>query len=699
MRLLRRKGWEEAYVDYESLKLLLTQIEAVYEESSQYHLHNNTVIRSNDHHLIYDDGAGIDDDENDDQDFEFYNHRQNNDEENNIFFVSPKRIKKKKKKKKGSDNGGHNNNDESGSEKNDFRNILFVESDSSFAYGSLSEEASDYVDLHDHGKNDVHDDYTERSYEYDNGLMRQHNSPNPDIFNFSYSAPSYGSADTSNNSIQGEYNEVNDNHESIPILSSRRRRRHAQTETRKRRKHHRHSQNVPHHIRVTHAKARLITARFLGLLKAEVDKLCLFVHARFGELTDTCGSLRFPFDQFDVGHNDNDHIGILPSASSSSDDGTTNYLSDSSQDPFFLQRRNNTNNHNSNDGNWSMKEELMSDEEDTNVRSTWRQIKIAEELRIAKPTPFQRSDFVLGEDFLLLSAVDEADAYTSVGVEFLHLLKFICVNSIVVRRLCRKHDRLLASRMLGGYYHRQQHNDSPKPNQNTLTGVYDSIVLGLANNSAANHLSQSLYLALSEYEVSRRRANALSSLREKENKKSLIENVANVGNDATCFHFPSPSFVRSQNLLEANIEKDIISDDGAQSTYSDISLTRLRFAVISITRLRDATQKKSRPFRDFLCRSMCVTSNNQIVGTPQGLHGCSREALSNMTKYNPDLILLRETQILNDCFPKQFDRNIFSNIHNIGTYDSDLFSLFNLFSLSFITVCIKCYYTNHRLLD
>ena len=32
LRISRRRGWEDAYLDYASLRLLLTQIEAVYEE-------------------------------------------------------------------------------------------------------------------------------------------------------------------------------------------------------------------------------------------------------------------------------------------------------------------------------------------------------------------------------------------------------------------------------------------------------------------------------------------------------------------------------------------------------------------------------------------------------------------------------------------------------------------------------------------
>lgn len=42
----------------------------------------------------------------------------------------------------------------------------------------------------------------------------------------------------------------------------------------------------------------------------------------------------------------------------------------------------------------------------------------------------------------------------AVGVELMHVLRFICVNLIAVRKICCKHDRLLMNRMLGGYYHR-----------------------------------------------------------------------------------------------------------------------------------------------------------------------------------------------------------------------------------------------------
>jgi hypothetical protein len=51
---------------------------------------------------------------------------------------------------------------------------------------------------------------------------------------------------------------------------------------------------------------------------------------------------------------------------------------------------------------------------------------------------------MVGEDSLLVSAVDKADAYSAVRVELMHILKYICVTVIAgVSKICQKHDRLL----------------------------------------------------------------------------------------------------------------------------------------------------------------------------------------------------------------------------------------------------------------
>lgn len=67
--------------------------------------------------------------------------------------------------------------------------------------------------------------------------------------------------------------------------------------------------------------------------------------------------------------------------------------------------------------------------------SAKRHLDHFEKLRRGRPI-FQRNGNIMGEDLLLLSAVDEADGFTAVGVELMHVLRFICVNLIAVRKIC-----------------------------------------------------------------------------------------------------------------------------------------------------------------------------------------------------------------------------------------------------------------------
>jgi hypothetical protein len=92
------------------------------------------------------------------------------------------------------------------------------------------------------------------------------------------------------------------------------------------------------------------------------------------------------------------------------------------------------------------------------IDSVRRQLAHFAELRKSRSV-FCRNDQILGEDMLFLSAVEEADGYTAVGVELLHVLKFINVNLIACRKICRKHDRLLMQRMVGFYYKKIQSRD------------------------------------------------------------------------------------------------------------------------------------------------------------------------------------------------------------------------------------------------
>lgn len=410
---------------------------------------------------------------------------------------------------------------------------------------------------------------------------------------------------------------------------------------------------VPRHLRLAHSKARDITERFLGLMRAETEKVTLFAQSRLGELADTAGSLRFPsFDEelavapqqrYEFGDG-----GLHPSASSSSEDefapsdssddedthhsssfycapgtaaNTIRKLSEMHQSaaraspilPSSFSAVSDDAARRSTDTDSEMRKESAARHKDRQtVTMVRRQIAQFSELRKNRSL-FARNEQILGEDMLFLSVVEEADAYTAVGVELLHVLKYICVNLIAVRKICRKHDRLLMNRMLGGYYHRVRtagtrksfsHNIEEEHtlggliarvsadiyeahpaligqmNHYKLVGVYDKKIQKLANSRTVQVVSSCLALSLSEYEVTRSRANALTRLNSSASGKEMDE-------------------------LELNSDDESALD--APSTASTISLTRLRYTVLSIFSLREASRLKLNSYFTYLSRSRCVS--------------------------------------------------------------------------------------------
>ena len=465
-----------------------------------------------------------------------------------------------------------------------------------------------------------------------------------------------------------------------------RERRRARKQRRKRRLIHQRKERektVPPHIRIAHAKARAITERFLGLLRAEVEKVTLFAQARLGELADTAGSLRFLSSDesmamtatstgaYDYPLSDG---GIHPSASSSSDEGTGGYhhnhkggfpWSDSSSDEGGSKesgtgrlnlaktfssadgysthtdpRGNLTTTGSSSSAPFSNASSAKGrrgpgrpafTETQEKFEATTRKIAHFQEIRRDRSI-FQRNDYIVGEDLLLISAVDEADAFSAVGVELLHLLKYICVNLIAVRKICKKHDRLLMNRMLGGYYHRKRTTRSQEDttlggliahvagdiyeahpdliglvNNGKLIGVYDLKIQQLANSRTVKVVSSCLALALSEYEVSSLRADALAKLNPalKKGKRATAFSQDQGSSRYNCLKNTSQQHEETIALLQDH-DLYVGSDDehgaGPPSTTSGLSLSRLRYAVLSIVSKRKDVALYSSILIHFLCK-------------------------------------------------------------------------------------------------
>jgi hypothetical protein len=95
---------------------------------------------------------------------------------------------------------------------------------------------------------------------------------------------------------------------------------------------------------------------------------------------------------------------------------------------------------------------------------------------------------------------------------------------------------------------------------------------------------------------------------------------------------------------DSEFDSDREDNGGPPSTASSISLTRLRFTVVSIFALRESARFKLDYHNIFLCRSLLTFNGPSVAG--EGLDGCSREVLDFLIAYNPDAALLLDPSSL-----------------------------------------------------
>ena len=217
---------------------------------------------------------------------------------------------------------------------------------------------------------------------------------------------------------------------------------------------------------------------------------------------------------------------------------------------------------------------------------------------------------------------------------------------------------------------RKTEGKKPTLFKNKLIGVYDSMVQNLANCTTFRSLSDSLSLALTEFEVSHRRADALSKLNTKKRSLAVSDESPSASFDL-CLNFPHPKIfglAQGRNdpvfLARDNSYDDDSVEGGPSSTASYVSLTRLRFVVASVLDLKEAAKGRCEaPIHFYLSRSqMVLKDQTSFVGEVQGLDGCSKETLHFFVTYDPDSILLSDLNVLKKTLVKKKNSSLFSAI-------------------------------------
>ena len=434
--LVFRPGWENAYLDYENLKLILTKIEAVYEEALA--LEANERYRGESIANL-DNTLRASFEVEDDCSCGVYMGESEDDYRNSENFI--------------------------GSAKMFERNSFGVD----VTFGAMTATKSrDYFEQR-YGADQEQENQSSVIFN-NNGLPpRVISTAYSNTKNLQYMEDSPLLSTNHSNSYTGRCDQSED-FMLQPKMKKKKKKRHS-------------------HMRQAHRQAKQLAERFLGLLQSEVEKVSLFALSRQGELADTVGSLRFN-DLIDSIESSgglwNNPCHTHPSSSSSSEnDGDGS--SDSANDRRHSIVRKRGRKRNESTGLHHVRSRAMQGE-------TARQRNLnSRHVQHSRPL-FHRSDLIVAEDLMISTGVDEIDAYTCVGVELLHLLRFICVNAMAVRKILKKRDKLLQNCMLNRFAKNESNNL-----EKDLLGTADIHLQNLANSLAMDSISESLLSFLNEY--------------------------------------------------------------------------------------------------------------------------------------------------------------------------------------------------------
>ena len=378
---------------------------------------------------------------------------------------------------------------------------------------------------------------------------------------------------------------------------------------------------------------------FLRTLRKQVEKVSLFALSRQGELADAAGSLRFnPYvDGLDEAGSSGKRT---PSPLAFVESGTIRHDSKSSTDSYGSTY------HSHSDSNSNSSFEMMNLDSDepsmidelafllpqinrrmTNNMSN-SSLRLRESLDTAprpmftgkavlqakqsrpSSSPFKQNIYAKANDrapapvpdgngeWAYLKDDEESempalDPYTLVAVELLHLLRFICVNAMAVRKILKKYDKVIRNhafdRVEGDY-----NDDMLRHELNTIPPFMTSFKFDSATGPDA-HLQQ----------------------------------LANSDSIAAITSSLLKASIKTRSMNSASMEKFLIQDE---------ALLRFKCAIDCIDILREYANVVNQPFPAFLSRrAMIVTGYN--LG---GIEGMKQRALEVLLTFDPDTILMMD---------------------------------------------------------
>ncbi len=318
----------------------------------------------------------------------------------------------------------------------------------------------------------------------------------------------------------------------------------------------------------------ILEKKFLALLRKEIEKVSLFTLTRQGEIAEAVGSLRFEADAA--------NLTLAPELARPRPPQQLGMSVDDDDEEEFTDL---------NDPD-SYEEDAALLPRGSIVRGALKTPKPPSSKHVSyESRPMFRRDVIQG-----LHTDVTVDEYTALGVELLHLLKFICVNGMGVRKILKKHDKvMLRADQIFSENEESADNISQSEHERLVGGPEDHLQQ-LANSASVAAIYSSLLAELVDLEAAQ--------------VKVVPNNICDV--------------------------------EAGNMPMEQISLVRFKCTVSSIRTLRKYAQHVNERFTAFLSsKAMILTGVD-----PGGLERSTQKALALLLRFQPDSLLFMNERAL-----------------------------------------------------
>lgn len=328
--------------------------------------------------------------------------------------------------------------------------------------------------------------------------------------------------------------------------------------------------------------------KFILMLRKEIEKVSLFTLTRQGEIAEAVGSLRF--------ENEGKNLVIQPSLSRPRIPKNGTSIDHTDSDGYLDDTGNSE----------SYGEEAAFLPRGSIERGPLKTPKPLTKSAASPPRPMFRkqASTPLGHN-----SNSNANQYTVIGVELLHLLKFVCVNAMGIRKILKKHDKIMLRAEQIFAQNEDLVDNRSKSDHDRLVGGPEDHLQQLANSASVAAIYSSLVAALIDLEA------------------------AEMGLQNTdVYHAIEEGDGETNRMLKH------------QEQSFPTALVRFKCTVSSIHTLREYAHRVNTRFQEFLSsKAMILTGHD-----PGGLEHSAQRALSLLLRFQPDSLLLMDEAALED---------------------------------------------------